>query len=259
MKLERFMACMERIAPRELAWERDNVGLLIGTRKEELGKVLVALECTNAVAREAAEWGADLVLAHHPLFFHPVQRLLPGDPETAAAFTLIENGIGLFCAHTNLDAADGGVNDALCGRLELSDVRGTEQDPILRLATVSPPLAFHEFAARCETLLGAQAQVCGEPDTVIRTVAVVGGAGGEYVAQAHALGADVLITGEAKHHEALAACELGVSLLALGHYQTEVVVLASLISRLQPEDFDVQYKISRTGRAPFRASGRRMS
>ncbi len=251
MKLTRFMEHMEQIAPASLAWERDNVGLLIGTRRDEIRKILVALDCTAAVAREAAAWGADLVLTHHPLFFQPIQRIDPFDPDTAASYVLIENGIALFAAHTNLDAASGGVNDVLCRTLGLADVRTCDQDSIMRTGMLDEPTRLRDFAIRCQSALGADAQVCGDLDRTVHRIVVVGGAGGGDARLACALGADVLVTGEARHHDMLAANELGLALIVLGHHQTEAVVLESLISRLQPSDFDVQYKISRTGRAPF--------
>ena len=121
MKLNRFLEAMERIAPRALALEFDNPGLLVEPNHDENARVLVALDCSTAVAKEAAEWGADLVLTHHPLFFHPVSHMAYSDPESAAACLLIRNGIGLFAAHTNLDAATGGVNDTLCSLLGIRE------------------------------------------------------------------------------------------------------------------------------------------
>ena len=106
MKLNDFINVMDGIAPRELAMDWDNPGLLIGTEKQDIKKVLVALDCSMATAKEAAEWGADLMLTHHPVFFRAVKHILPDDPETAAPYILLRNGIGLFAAHTNLDAAD---------------------------------------------------------------------------------------------------------------------------------------------------------
>ena len=121
MKLNDFINVMDGIAPRELAMDWDNPGLLIGTEKQDIKKVLVALDCSMATAKEAVEWGADLMLTHHPVFFRAVKRILPDDPETAAPYILLRNGIGLFAAHTNLDAADGGVNDCLAGVFSLEN------------------------------------------------------------------------------------------------------------------------------------------
>ena len=113
MKLEDFIAVMERIAPPELAMDFDNVGLTIGTERKEIKKVLVALDCTLETAREAADWGADLLLTHHPLFVNGVKRISPHDPDTAGAYFLMRHGIAHYGAHTNLDSAQGGVNDCL--------------------------------------------------------------------------------------------------------------------------------------------------
>lgn len=87
---------MQQIAPRELKMDYDNVGLLIGPEKQEIRRVLVALDCTSVTAKEAIEWGADLMLTHHPVFFRGTKRIAPDDPATAGAYMLIRHGIGLL-------------------------------------------------------------------------------------------------------------------------------------------------------------------
>ena len=149
MKLSGFLAAMERIAPRELALEFDNPGLLIEPDHEEIKSVLVALDCTPQVAREAEERNADLVLTHHPLFFHPVQKLLYREPETAAACLLLRHGIGHFAAHTNLDAALGGVNDTLCELFGVLDALPFERRRRPRRHAQAGGSAFAVCAAAC--------------------------------------------------------------------------------------------------------------
>ena len=117
MKLTDFIAAMEHIAPPGLAMDFDNVGLLLGTDRHEITRVLVALDCTPATAQEAVDWNADLLLTHHPLFLDGAKRILPGDPATAGAYILLRHGIAQYAAHTNLDAAPGGVNDCLADAL----------------------------------------------------------------------------------------------------------------------------------------------
>ena len=82
MKLNDFINVMDGIAPRELAMDWDNPGLLIGTEKQDIKKVLVALDCSMATAKEAVEWGADLMLTHHPVFFRAVKHILPEYPSS---------------------------------------------------------------------------------------------------------------------------------------------------------------------------------
>lgn len=250
MKIHEFIAAMERIAPKELALEFDNPGLLIEPDHAEISRVLVALDCTKAVADEAAAWGADLVLTHHPLFFHPVQRLSYSDPATAAACVLVRNGIGLFAAHTNLDAAHGGVNDTLCALFGIYEAIPFDEG-VGRVGLLKQPETLEQFVKRAETVFHARMAVSGAPEKVVSRVAVMGGSGGGSVRLAAEQKADLLLTGELKHSDALDAQMLGLGLVVAGHYETEAVVLEPLMKRLQNDCFGVQYQLSRMDGSPL--------
>lgn len=250
MKQSDFIEMMERIASKELALEYDNVGLLIGTERE-IRRVLVALDCTLSVANEAEKLDVDLVLTHHPVFFHGVKRILPDDPETAAAYRLIRSGIGLYAAHTNLDACLGGVNDALAEALELSELRPFPFSTIGRIGKTQKPIPFADFLSLCNERLNTSSRFYGNPDRMVQTVGVVGGAGGDLAEEAFFAGCDVFVTGEMKHHEALAATFRDLLCIVPGHYETESVVLKKWISRLQDEENDVQYYETTTERSPL--------
>ena len=250
MQLKEFICAMEQIAPPELAMQGDNVGLLIGPEHALVRRVLVALDCSVAVAREAVALGADLVLTHHPQFFHPIQRFLPDDPQTAAAYILVRNGIGLYAAHTNLDTASGGVNDALAACLGLTCV-APFGDGMGRIGVLTRPVALKTFAGQVAAELSARVCCCGDLDTRVERVAVLGGAGADAVTDAKTAGADVLVTGEARHHEGFYAQVLQLPMLVAGHYETEKVVLEPLIARLQSVSDDVQYNLSRADASPF--------
>lgn len=250
MKLQEFTAALERIAPRELAMESDNPGLLIEPDHDEIKSVLVALDCTKEVAQEAADCGADLVLAHHPLFYHPVQRMAYSDPATAAACLLIRNGIGLFCAHTNLDAAHGGVNDTLCALFGVRDALPFDEG-IGRVGRLEEPLTLEVLIQKAEALLAARVSYVGDKNARVRRVAVMGGSGGSAIRHAAVEKADVFITGEIKHSDAIDAKTLGLNVIVAGHDETERVVLEPLIKCLQNECFHVQYQLSRADGNPF--------
>ena len=250
MKIQEFCAQMEHVAPRELALEFDNPGLLIEPDHAEIARVLVALDCTKAVAEEAAEWGADLVLVHHPLFYHPVKKLAYSDPATAAACVLLRHGIGLYAAHTNLDAAHGGVNDTLCALFGIREAIPFDEG-VGRVGQLKEAETLAVFAKRAELILNTHVRVSGDPEKAVTRVAVMGGSGGGSVAHAAAQGADVLLTGELKHSDALDAQMLGLSLVVAGHYETEAVVLEPLMKRLQNDCFGVQYQLSRADGSPF--------
>jgi dinuclear metal center YbgI/SA1388 family protein len=167
MRLNDFISVIEGFAPVSLALEYDNVGLLIGTKKQDIQSVLVALDCTEKVAEEAAQIGADLVLTHHPVFFKGIKRILPDDPETCAAYTLIRHGIALYAAHTNLDAAAGGVNDVLAGRLGLRNVRSLPPEDLGRIGDI-PVTSLYDFAQRVEKTLDTRVSVTGYKDSIVK-------------------------------------------------------------------------------------------
>lgn len=245
MKLEDFLQVMETVAPRELAWEQDNPGLLIGPARTEIKRVLLSLDATTVTAQEAVDYGADLLLTHHPLFWVPVRHILPDDPDTAAAYMLIRNGIGLFAAHTNLDAAAGGVNDQLAILLGLTDTAPLPPDNLGRIGSVAPT-TLRAFAHLCGEKLHTRPTYCGHPDAPVSRVAVVGGSGASELRNALAAGADTLLTGELKHDQALCALHLGMNVVVAGHYETECIVLAPLAECLQGLTSDVQYRVARS-------------
>ena len=244
---------MEKIAPQSLALEYDNVGLLIVPDRETVRKVLVSLDLTVSVAEEAILGGYDLVLTHHPIFWDPVKFISPDAPETAAAYRLIRHGIGLFSAHTNLDACDGGVNDVLARLLSLENVQPLPPENLGRIGLLPQPMPFSCFAALCESKLNVKGRFTGNSEKTIRTVAVIGGSGGSEVQNVSRMGCDAFVTGEMKHNQALTAEFLGLNCCVLGHYETEFPVLKPLISRLQIEDNDVQYVLIHAGGAPLRS------
>lgn len=232
MLLKDFIANMESIAPRELAFEYDNPGLIVGTERSEIRRVLVALDCTVSVADEANEKDCDLVLTHHPLLFRAVKRIAPDDPATAAVFRLIRYGIGLFAAHTNLDCAEGGVNTELARRLGLVNETPVPPENLCRIGELPDPMGFLEFAKLTEKALHTRVRIAG-PERLVKRIMVCGGSGGSEYRLAAENGADVLVTGECKHSEAIEAVTAGVNVVVGGHYETERIVLEPLAGMLR--------------------------
>ena len=253
MKLEAFIEVMNTLAPPESALGFDNCGLIVGTEKSDIHRVLVALDCTTAVAEEAAELSCDLVLTHHPLMLGAIKRILPDDPTSAAVYRLIRSGIGLFAAHTNLDAADGGVNTELCALLEIENAIAVPPENIMRVGDLREPMALDEFARLLEKKLGTVAMISGE-DRIVRRVAVMGGSGGGDCALAKAYGADCYVTGECKHSQAIEAGVMGLAVIAAGHYETENPVLLPLMEYLNSNTHGVEFILSRRNIPVFRTA-----
>lgn len=215
------------LAPKELAAEWDNVGLLVGRPDREVTKIMVALDVTGQVAEEAVGLGANLIVSHHPLMncaWRPVQTIRDDDPQGRLLLRLIESGVGAICMHTNLDAAEGGVNDALAARLGLENTKVLEGgDGILRAGDVEE-ISCGSLAALVKEKLGAGCVRFPDTGRPVRRVAVGGGACGGYFRTAARAGCDALVTADVKYDQFLDAKALGLCLMDAGHFPTENVV-----------------------------------
>lgn len=221
-------------APRDLAMSWDNVGLLVGDGDAEVHKVLVALDVTEAVAAEAVAVGADLIVAHHPLMncvWHKVQHVTTCDAQGRTITTLLKNGVSAICMHTNLDAADGGVNDVLAEKLGLQGLSPLTEEKIGRIGTLKcemPLVEFTRFVIESLRCNGLRYTDCGKP---VHRVAVGGGACGDYIPQAIAAGCDTFVTSDLRYHDFLDTTEL--HLIDAGHFPTEDVICEPLVAYLQ--------------------------
>lgn len=123
VKCQVIMDAMDKLAPRHLAEDWDNVGLLVGHPAQDVHKIMVTLDITAFIVEQAVACGADMIISHHPLFLKPLRHLRTDLPQGDLIAKIIRHGIAVFAAHTNLDSANGGVNDVLAHALELTDVQ----------------------------------------------------------------------------------------------------------------------------------------
>lgn len=215
------------LAPLALKMDWDNVGLLVGEPEQEIRKVLVALDITPAVAEEAIALGAELIVAHHPLInckWLPVQTVRNDTPQGALLIRLLKNGVSAICMHTNLDAAAGGVNDALAAALRVDDPGPLNEEGIGRVGTLRHPLPLRAFVAQVSRALGCNGLRYADAGKAVHRVAVGGGACGDFVEQAIALGCDTFVTADLSYHQFLDAAPKGINLIDAGHFPTENVI-----------------------------------
>lgn len=339
------MDAMERWAPRYLAESWDNVGLLIGHPAAKVSKVLVTLDVTLPVVNHAVDRQYDLIISHHPPIFKGLTSIRTDNSQGEMLALLLGHSIAVYTAHTNLDAADGGVNDTLAALLGLEGVRPlqtTYEEKLLKLAVYVPvshteavcealsqagaghigqyshctfqsqgtgtflPLAGtnpfvgrqgkveHVQEVKLETILPHSIQetviaamvrahpyeevaydlyslinggrrygigrigrlpaptdcgqwleqakaalrlktvkVAGSSDRQIQKIAVCGGSGASMISAAVQAGADVLVTGDVKYHEAQEAADRGLIVVDGGHYATEQPVTRAVIDYLR--------------------------
>lgn len=245
---------MQAIAPLELAEHWDNPGLLVDCGGQ-MHRVLAALDITPEVVAEAAAKQCEMIVSHHPVIFDPLKKIGPQD----VPFQLVQAGISAICMHTNLDAAEGGVNEVLAGIFGMQDWE-VFADGCGRVGEVEP-ITVPELARKAQAVLGGR---CNRPrsgpavqvkfaDTgrTVKRLAVISGAGGSMFEDALAVGADCLLTGEANHHAAIDAVRLGLSLVAAGHYATEFPVCAAIADRLRAAFPELEVQVSGENRDPF--------
>ncbi len=221
-------------APRQLAESWDNVGHLVGDPDREVRRILVSLDITERVVQEAADGGFDLIVSHHPVMnctWHPVQTLRTDDRQGRILTKLTENRISAICMHTNLDAAEGGVNDVLAQKLGLEGLTPLTEEKIGRIGTLKcemPLVEFTRFVIESLGCNGLRYTDCGKP---VHRVAVGGGACGDYIPQAIAAGCDTFVTSDLRYHDFLDTTEL--HLIDAGHFPTEDVICEPLVTYLQ--------------------------
>jgi len=331
---------MEKLAPRKLAAEWDNPGLALGSYSDKVSKILLTLTVTEDAMEYAVENGFDMIISHHPLFFKSFKALRGDTPLGKIVYTAIKHNIAIYSSHTNMDIAEGGVNDILAHALGLTDIRILKKtyDEKLRKIVVFVPRGYEDkvrmamgdagaghigsyshcsFAAqgfgsfiplegtspfigeqgklteteeiRLETIvpeslvnkvingmlkvhpyeevafdvyplknagkslgLGrigvleklmplkefcdlvkqklfiGDLRVVGDLDLQVSKIAVCGGAGSDLIQAASFSGADVLVTGDVKYHDAIDAKAIALAVVDAGHYATENLLLPVL-------------------------------
>lgn len=254
---------LDEIAPFDTQEDFDNAGFLVGRGDREVKKVLVALDVTLEVAEEAVRLGAELIVAHHPVIFNPVKSVTDGTVTGRILLALTEGGVAAICAHTNLDAAHGGVNGCLARALELSDIGQLCQAGvdgkgrpygIGRVGTVHRPgLSAGEYAAFVKEKLGSACVRFVDGGRPVEKVAVGGGACGSMLEDALALGCDTFVTADLKYNNFLDARAMGLNLLDAGHFPTENVVCAPLAARLAKAFPDMEVLLSQVHKEVYKS------
>ena len=245
---------VETLAPRSMKMEWDNVGLLCGSRSTPVTKVLVALDPFEHVVQEAASWGAELMITHHPLIFQPLKSVTDETSIGRGIMALCRNGISAINAHTNLDQAPGGVNDVLARTLGLTDIaviqpNGTDENGnewgLLRCGCVEET-TLENFLLNVQTSLGCDGLRYVDGGKPVKKVAVGGGSCAGGMLDALDAGCDTFVTADVKYNQFCDAKELGLNLIDAGHFATENPVVAVLAKKLQTQFPDLEVKISET-------------
>lgn len=233
------VAALESRYPLELAADWDAVGLVVGDPQASVNSVLFAVDPVMAVVDEAMTVGADMIVTHHPLFLRGVHSVAPVTPKGRVVHTLISHGIALYCAHTNADHARPGVSDALAAACGLTDTVAIDPwgDSVGtgRVGELAAPVTLAALADRLVDAIPTTQhgiRVAGDPDSLVRTVAVCGGAG-DSLLETVGDRADVYVTGDLRHHRAQDhLLATGKALIDVPHWAAEWLWLPDAASAL---------------------------
>ena len=222
---------LERRYPPTWAESWDRVGLVLGEPAARVDTVLLVVDCVPQIVEQAVALGAQLIVAHHPLLLRGVASVAPTTYKGRIVHRLIKADIALFTAHTNADVAASGVSDALAGRLGLVGVhplRPVSEAPERgtgRIGTLPVPVSLADFTRLVEAALPPTAwgvRAAGDPDREVRTVAVCGGSGDPFLADAVRAGVDAYVTADLRHHPVSEhVAEGGPALIDAAHWATE--------------------------------------
>lgn len=224
----------EEWSPKKLAMEGDPIGLHIGQLNRPVDTVLVTLDVNEAVIDEAIERGATLIIAHHPPLFRPAKHIWTDTPQGRMIEKCIKNDISVYAAHTNLDIANGGVNDLLADKLGLMNLKVIERTSVVgsdeeyglgRIGSLSSSITLEQFAVLVKENLEVPAvRMVGDKNKLIRRVGVLGGDGNKYIYAAKRAGADVLVTGDLYYHVAQDAEAIDLCVIDPGHNVEKVMI-----------------------------------
>lgn len=216
-----FKKIFESLFPQDLAYEWDNVGLQIGTLNKDINTVLLSLDLTKEVVKEAIEKGCELIVVHHPLIFSPLTSINTDSYQGNIIKQLIKNDISLYVAHTNFDISNHGMNNILADMLQLKNLENleeiTESEGLGKIGTTSTTDMKSYIAYVKDVFNVSDARFIGNMNDSVKRVAISGGSGSSNIYNAKFKKADLYITGDLSYHHALNCKALGLNALDIGH------------------------------------------
>ncbi len=226
-KVKDIISEIEKVAPAFLAEDFDNVGLLLGDDEAEVKRVLLCLDADENTANEAAVKGADIIISHHPLIFHPLKDLNFSKSAGRCMKTLIKSDIAVYSAHTNMDIAEDGLNDLVAKKLSLKVVSDLAYGEKMRTCgrICEADESFGELIKRVkESYNLPYVRYAGDENRNVKTVAICSGSGRGLTDDVIKRGADVYITGDLTYSDIRNLSENGVAYIEISHFDSEISV-----------------------------------
>lgn len=232
------------IAPLDLQLEFDNSGFLIGRAEAAAERVMLSLDVTEEVIDEAVEKKIQLIVTHHPVIFDPVKSITDQTAGHDKLLRLIENRIAVISMHTNLDIAEGGVNDVLISLLGASNDGPFDEEGCGRMGRLEKPMPLRDFLPICKEKLGTRGLRYYDAGRPVERIGVLGGSGGSNMLEAWKAGCDTFVTADVKYSVFLSARDLGLNLIDGDHFCTENPVIPVLAEKLRTAFPETEFLVS---------------
>ncbi len=240
MTVKDLYEIFEARIPSELRENWDNDGLMCcPDLLAEVRRVFVALDVTEEIIDYAIERGFDLIVSHHPLIFKPISSINEDTHIGRKLIKLISNGISVFSFHTRADKATGGVNDLFADRIGLSSAEPFGDGFMGRIGEIDEEMTLEDFAFKVKQAIGADSVAYSDGYNAVKRVAILGGGGKSFVRDAIDAGADTFVSGEIGYNMMQEAAEMGINLVAAGHYFTECAVTELFTDIITRADSDI--------------------
>jgi len=236
VKVGEITNIIEDLAPIGYAYKWDNVGLQVGSKKDSVKSILTTLEITDAILNEAIENDVNMIITHHPMIFSPLKKIIKEDLKGKLIYKAIQNNISIYATHTNIDIAPGGLNDYIANLLNIRNTKILEEidnsgyssniktpiNGIGRVGQLDKPKTLESLVSEVKEQIKIEnVRVAGDLKAIIEKVAVINGSGADLIDAAMHKGCQCVITGDVRYHDAQDAIAQGISVIDIGHYQSE--------------------------------------
>lgn len=243
---------LEQFYPKTNAYDWDNVGVQVGSLNKKTKKVMITLDLTKEVVKEAIEKKINLIICHHPLLFKPVSSLHTETPRGWIISKLIKHDIALYAMHTNYDVSNEGMNDEFASILGIQNPQLLDDEVgIGRYGEIENEMPMLDWIAFIKKQLGLkEVKLIGSVEKIVKKVGISGGSGSIHINAAKRKNCDVYLTGDVTYHTALDAIQMGLNVIDIGHH-AEKIFCQAIKRKLDGAFPDIEIMISETNTNPY--------
>lgn len=203
MNFDNMLKKLAKRFPKRLAkYYHDYVGHMFGEKPEEVHKILLCLDCDWELLPYIKEIKPDVIISHHPFIYGTKYQVFKRDESKRLLCEEIAKlNVPIYSYHTNFDAGEGGMNDALANKLCLTNIRKPERDMMMRIGELKEPMDVNAFAKYAKEVFAVDySLLIASGKQTVKTVGIIGGGGSRSWPLAKLEGCDIYISGDAPHY-----------------------------------------------------------